>query len=253
MALNEKLRKLWKAAGYERGHGSDAVCPPAPAGFKRLYYLTGPEHAVSNIVFGRLKISRFSELNDPFELLGQNFADRAVREIVREHKHEFNEQKGVICFSEDWVDPVLWSHYAARHRGVALGFDVDRDWAKEVQYSAARLKLTLAKGAKTITDELANFLVFTKYESWRYEREWRVICELKRSEQEGGLYFAPFDKKLKLTEVILGPLCDLDLTRIRTLVDYHHDDAITYKARLAFRSFRIIPLGSSVTLASGHR
>jgi hypothetical protein len=59
MPLNEQLRKLWKTAGYTRGHGSDAVLRPPPSGLNRLHYLTGPEHAISNIVFGSIKISRF--------------------------------------------------------------------------------------------------------------------------------------------------------------------------------------------------
>jgi hypothetical protein len=140
MPLNELLRKEWKAAGYERGHGSDAVLPPAPHGFKRLYYLTASEFALSNIVFGRLKISRFSELNDPFELLAQKFDDKERTKLVRAHKDEFNMNNGIICFSADWTDPVLWSHYAAKHKGVALGFDVAMDLVSEVQYSSSRLK-----------------------------------------------------------------------------------------------------------------
>jgi hypothetical protein len=248
VVLDERLRKQWKAAGYERGHGSDAVLPPPPPGFKRLYYFTGPEHAISNIVFGRVKISRFSETNDPFELLGQNFGNADIRKLVRNHKNEFNEQKGIICLSADWTDPVLWSHYAAKHKGVALGFDVETSLAREVQYSAGRLKLKMPKGAKGITPELADLLISTKFESWSYEREWRLLRDLTRSEREGGLYFMPFGAGLKLVEVILGSLCDLNLRKIRGLVDKSHHGVMTYKARLANRSFRIIPKGSSVVL-----
>jgi hypothetical protein len=248
MPLNELLRKQWKAAGYQRGHGSDAVLPPAPPGSVRLYYLTGPEHAISNIVFGRVKISRFSELNDPFELLGQNFDAADIRKLVRNHKNEFNELKGIICFSADWTDPVLWSHYAGKHKGAALGFDVEASLVKEVQYSSARLKLKMPKGTKGITPQLADLLTYTKFESWSYEREWRLLCDLTNSANEGGLYFMPFSKSLKLVEVILGSLCDFNLRKIRALVDASHHGVMTYRARLAHRSFRIIPKGSSVIL-----
>jgi hypothetical protein len=71
-ALTEKFRAGWKDAGYTRGCGSMRAAPPPANGFKRLYYLTGPDHAVSNIVFSRIKLSRFADLNDPFELLGTN-------------------------------------------------------------------------------------------------------------------------------------------------------------------------------------
>jgi hypothetical protein len=248
MPLDARLRKKWKVAGYERGHGSDAVLPPAPLGFRRLYYLTGPEHALSNIVFGRLKISRFSELNDPFELFGQNFGNARIRKLVQEHKNEFNNRNGIICFSADWTDPVLWSHYAAKHKGVALGFDVEDSLVKEVHYSADRLKRGIPKDTKSITPKLADLLVYSKYESWHYEREWRLLCDLSGARKEGGLYFLPFSKGLKLVEVILGSLCDFSLGKIRALVDTKYPDVMTYRARLAYRSYRIIPKGSSVVL-----
>lgn len=145
MPLNETLRKQWRAAGYNRGHGSDAVLPPAPQGFKRLYYFTGPEHALSNVVFGRVKISRFSELNDPFELLCQYFGNSDTRKLVSAHKSAFDRTVGVICFSEDWTDPVLWSHYAAKHKGVALGFDVKTSSVQKVVYAPTRLKYKIPK------------------------------------------------------------------------------------------------------------
>jgi len=244
--LDEKLRKQWKSAGYERGHGSDAVLAPPPPGLKRLYYLTGPEHAISNIVFGRVKISRFSELNDPFELLGQNFGQQDIRQLVRAHKSTFNDSQGVICLSEDWVDPVLWSHYASKHKGLALGFDVDSTLVQSVKYSSSRLNNKIARGTKSITKELADLLTYTKYESWGYEREWRMLISLASAEKEGGLYFMPFGSGLKLKEVILGSLCDSDLRKVRVLVDQHHAGVKTYRARLALRSFRIIPNGSTV-------
>jgi Protein of unknown function (DUF2971) len=248
MPLNTGLRKKWKAAGYAHGHGSDAVLPTPPPGFKRLHYFTGPEHAISNIVFRRLKISRFSELNDPFELMGQNFGDQAVRKLVREHKNKFNEQNGTVCFGEDWRDPALWSHYAAKHKGVAFGFDVKATLVKKVQYSPERLNLKVSSNAKGITPKLADVLFYTKYESWRYEGEWRILCDLAAAHKEGGLYFIQFSNDLKLVEVILGPLCDFNLRKVRLLVDSTYEGIMTYKARLAYRSFRVIPKAGSVVL-----
>jgi hypothetical protein len=198
VGLNERFRREWKASGYPLGNGSAAVVPPPRKGFKRLYYLTEPDHALSNIVFGRLKISRFSELNDPFELLGANFGNKALRHVVRAHKDDFDKEHGLICFSEDWIDPVLWSHYADKHRGVALGFDVDEVIAKPVSYKSVRLKEKLPVGATTITPSLADILTYIKFESWKYEREWRVLTELKNTEREGSLYFMPHNKMMKL-------------------------------------------------------
>jgi hypothetical protein len=42
----------------------------SPDGFKRVYYLTPAQFAISNVALQRIKVARFSDLNDPFELLG---------------------------------------------------------------------------------------------------------------------------------------------------------------------------------------
>lgn len=246
MGLNDHLRPLWKAAGYDRGNGSAGVVPPPGPGFKRLYYLTGPDHAVSNIVFRRVKVSRFSELNDPFELLGTNFADKGVRKVVRAHKSDLDDKFGLICFSEDWVDPVLWSHYAAKHSGIALGFDIGDTLVKRVIYQPQRLTNRLKKGTTTISSQTAEALITTKFESWAYEKEWRLLVALEKANQEGKLYFKNMGKDLRLAEVILGPACNFSLQAIRKIVGEHHSGVTTFQARLAYRSFRVIAKGNSV-------
>lgn len=34
---------------------------------------------------------------------------------------------GLLCFSEVWDSILLWSHYAEKHAGIVLGFDVSAD------------------------------------------------------------------------------------------------------------------------------
>lgn len=66
---NEIRRREWIAAGYKSDMGSAiASCPPPDSSTIRLYNLTSVKHALSNIENRRLKVSRFADLNDPFEL-----------------------------------------------------------------------------------------------------------------------------------------------------------------------------------------
>jgi hypothetical protein len=236
---------------------STVVIPRPRNGFKRLYYLTTPDHAISNIAFKRLKLSRLSELNDPFELLGASFRDEpGFRNLVEKHKEVFDQTHGLICFSEKWRDPVLWGHYAAKHRGVALGFDVDISLIKKVEYNSDRIK-SLHPGPSSISPDFTEMLLITKFSSWKYEREWRVFISLKKKDTytdgelyayaEGALYFVPFSKALTLVEVILGPLCNLDLERTRHFVDSFSNNVITFKSRLAHWSFKVIPQSEKAT------
>lgn len=84
--MNNKLRKLWVDAGYRPNMGSAAVVPPPSKSAIRVYHVTAAEHGISSIALGRLKLSRFSDLNDPFELLALNFRERHVRKIIRDWK-----------------------------------------------------------------------------------------------------------------------------------------------------------------------
>jgi Protein of unknown function (DUF2971) len=189
MPMNDHLRPLWakRGNGYSAHSASAAVVPPPPEGFRRAYYLTTPDHALSNIVFGRLKVARFSELNDPFELLGMNLRDEWDRKRAQVFKEKYNAENGVVCFSEDWLDPVLWSHYAAKHQGVALGFDLDEREAMRVEYKEKRDEFSASIGAAHLPLQL----VLTKFESWKYEREWRVLVPLTNEAREANLYFLP--------------------------------------------------------------
>src|SRR5262249_51887513 len=99
--LSNTFRKLWKAGGYPN-NSSSGVLPPPPNDCKRLYHLTSVEHALSNIVRHRLKIARFSALNDPFELLAHDSIDKDVRKLLIQHKNELEAKSGLLCFSADW-------------------------------------------------------------------------------------------------------------------------------------------------------
>jgi hypothetical protein len=246
MSLNQHLRSEWQKAGYSTHVGSAAVGPPPSKGFRRVYHLTSADHAITNIVFARLKVARFSEMNDPFELLALNFKDKITRKAVRSHKDKFNQERGLLCFSADWTDPVLWSHYAAKHRGICLGFDIKAGLAKEVTYEQKRLAGKIGSGVTAIPNDVSDLLLCTKFESWRYEKEWRVLVALSDMIAEGNLHFYRFSKELQLAEVILGSLCSLQIDAVRALVDGHHSDVVTFKTRLASKSFNIVPKESTV-------
>ena len=89
-----------------------------------VYYFTGSQHAISNLVFERLKISRFSELNDPFELLTLNRETELQRKWLDEIRTEVDKRSGLICFSRSFKNPLLWGHYAERLTGIALAFEI---------------------------------------------------------------------------------------------------------------------------------
>lgn len=248
MPYNNAFRVKWVAAGYKSTCGSAAVALPPPRQHLRVYHLTTADHAISNIALGRLKVARFSDLNDPFELLAANFRERQVRKVVRDFKSTYDSHTGLLCFSADWLSPVLWSHYAQKHRGVCLGFNVKRSRLQKVRYKDKRLLVELGdEGHPLAMDKkLQKLLLCTKYRHWRYEQEYRIFVKLEDAQREGRLHFCAMDGDLQLAEVILGPQCDLPLAEIRELTTSRHPNAITYQSRPAFKFFSIVPKESTV-------
>jgi Protein of unknown function (DUF2971) len=195
----------------------------------------------SNIVFSRMKVARFRELNDPFELLFLIARGPRQRAQLEKHNTHVNNTFGVLCFSEDWIDPVLWSHYGSKHRGIALGFDLDEGDARKVTYQSKRMDFP----SEIVPEDVLKHLA-TKFESWEYEREWRIFTPLQSAQQDGGMYFEPFSQRMRLREIILGPMCPLPLDDVRELVNTRHRDVVTIQSRLANKFYRIVPKESTV-------
>lgn len=143
----------------------------------RLYYFTSAVHALSNVKDRHLKISDILTLNDPFEFFALNVQDHELRYAMKKTKAELASKSGIICFSRSWQHPMMWSHYADRHRGMCLGFDVADKWCCRVSYERHRLKVSRdAIVSGVVNERTARKLVSAKAEFWRYEDEVRVFC-----------------------------------------------------------------------------
>jgi hypothetical protein len=160
---------------------------------------------------------------------------------LEEHNADVNNRFGVLCFSEDWIDPVLWSHYGSKHRGIALGFDLHEGDACKVRYQSKRIHFP----SEVVPDDVLKHLA-TKFKSWEYEREWRIFVEWRAAQHDGEMYFEPFSERMRLREIILGPMCPLPFEAMRELVNTHHRDVVTIRSRLARKFYSIVPEQSTV-------
>jgi hypothetical protein len=199
----------------------------------RAYHFLPRVWALDDITKRRIKISEIDQLNDPFELWCVAQGDKRLRQPLRMFKQDMGESYGLICFSKRWHNPLLWSHYADRHRGICLGFDVDKRCLKSISYLRKRQNLQISP-----TKESIQQLLFTKFHDWQYEQERRGWFRL--DERDGDNYFYPFDHRIQLREVIAGPLCDTTEEEIDTALKGYSNDVLVTKARLAFRTFQVV-------------
>lgn len=201
-----------------------------------IYYYTSGKYGLENLKLKRLKISEFSNLNDPFELLGIEMRDKQVREAVNVEKSKILEKYGLLCFSTNKYNPVQWAHYADHHKGVCLGFDIPENKLRKVKYVSERLS------RETLEQIDCNEkLLTTKFSHWSYERERRLIIELgKYLPDSKGLRFKEFSNEMVLKEVYIGCKSKLTFNDIASSYQCGDKSVIVKITRPAFRDFRIV-------------
>jgi hypothetical protein len=94
-----------------------------------LYRYLDSDAALKTIVARAFRVGKPSNFNDPFEWrLGMAGIEHDLaKKIIDGFVSEVNsDMQGILCFSDTVSDPVLWSIYAEKHRGVA--FEIKHAW-----------------------------------------------------------------------------------------------------------------------------
>lgn len=208
----------------------------------RLYHFLSEKYAKEALRKKRIKVSLINKLNDPFEFhAGFSNQSRQIRNTFAKFKAKISKEYGILCFSRKWHNPLLWSHYAEKHEGCALGFDISDDKTTKVDYLNDRPLFTWDEVPKDnrVVENYFNKLIRTKFISWKYEEEYRLFYDLKTLHFENGMYFQEFDKDLILKEVIIGCKNTMSGYEFLPLLK-GYDDITVIKSRMAFRSFKIV-------------
>jgi hypothetical protein len=179
---------------------------------KRVYKFISAEYGIQNLKARRLKVATVDGLNDPFDHYAIDTTDPRIAYAVTATIAEFKRDSGLICFSRNWDNLLLWSHYAESHTGLCLGFDIpDRaGFYMDVHYQPNLLQISdlLASPLDLVKNlDFAGRLLSTKHESWSYEQEVRVFVGINEPPDEKGLFWVPFGPNLQLREVIVGVQC----------------------------------------------
>jgi hypothetical protein len=198
-----------------------------------LYRYLDSDAALKTITARAFRVGRPGNFNDPFEWrLGMAGINPTIaKQIIDAFVSDVNsDRQGILCFSDTVSDPVLWSIYAEKHRGVA--FEVRYSWPKDhlhkIIYTAERpvIDVNLLReigDEKRLNDYLLSLLrrVMTqKSPGWCFEREYRVFIDLndlKHCQFSDGHYHWRIPDSF-LNRVILGFRCPFEETIIMKLL-----------------------------------
>lgn len=208
----------------------------------RVYYMTSTKWAEVILRERRLKQSRYFESNDPFELMLIDKRDKNVRVVATMISDYHNKNTGMLCFGATWSSPVMWAHYADKHKGVCLGFDVEDTLLTEVKYTDEKINVKFGAHLPNhgLSVELLNRVLTTKAADWSYEREFRALAVLKTPDPQTGLYYTDFGEQIQIREVIVGHRCVWTTARVAALLNDVSAPVRICKARPAFGSFQMV-------------
>ncbi|MGH6697030.1 DUF2971 domain-containing protein [Sphingopyxis sp.] len=209
----------------------------------RAYHFLSAEYGLQAVEDGQLKVSRWDRLNDPFEFFSLDITDKNFRRSVQARLRHVNDTTGLICFSKSWKNPVQWSHYADRHHGLCLGFDIDGEHLSPVNYSAERIKSDEKEMASFLNNDPDRIteIIYTKFDHWHYEEEVRMLTTLQDLPKLKGLYFQPFSKVMNLREIIVGANNrSTKRADLKAALGSNYNDVLMLKARASFSRFEMV-------------
>jgi hypothetical protein len=210
----------------------------------RVYNFLSANWALKDLEKKRIKVSFLEDLNDPFEFLALDTSDPVVDTALNATRYTLGQTRGVLCFSRAWSNPVLWSHYGDKHKGIALGFDIpdliDGEWPLiDVSYVLERLKYS-ANDLQKWNELDMHKLLATKFEHWKYEDEVRVYTSIKERDKKSGFCFVPFSDNLTLVEVILGVRCKVAQNEIHHILKNYLPGVKIIESKLDERTFSVL-------------
>lgn len=208
----------------------------------RLYYMTAAKWAEVILKERRLKLSRFYEANDPFELNLIDSRDPARRKIVKMIEKYHNERTGMICLGPVWDNPMMWAHYAEKHTGICLGLEVDDHLVSTVEYTEDKIDVEFGAHLPShgLSVELLNKVLTTKSTAWVSEQERRVLAALRTPDPKNGLYYHDFGSQVQLRAVIIGHRCTWTTAKVVDLLGEVVAPVRIWKARPAFGRFAMV-------------
>lgn len=185
------------------------------------------EYALQALQQEKWKVGRFAELNDPLDCKPVlTHSNGVASDQAHPFFERFANEYGIICISEVINDPVVWSHYAESHRGIALGFEFPPHELHEVTYDLEcnqRASVHLEHLYEVEKKEASLVDVISlgyarKARSWAYEKEFRYFLPLNTCLMSGVHYFLRLPLE-HLKFVVLGVRCQVNASDIYRILN----------------------------------
>lgn len=213
-----------------------------------------------------LKFSNPEEFNDPFDChecllnidLSLEYIKREIDELLSNYPKEISEaikneqleklqnksyqdifkkektNYGVSCFSKIYDEVLMWAHYAKKHTGLCVGFQMNYTQPDFAFFPVNYVSSINQLDGNMLRSRVMFYLLTSKAERWKYEQEIRAVLIDKPMIQQ-------FEKNV-IKEVVFG--CNANQDSIDSLIT--EMNRIGYED-VSFKQMRINPNDFSLT------
>jgi Protein of unknown function (DUF2971) len=197
-----------------------------------VYRFLSEHFALHALQTRELKVGRLGELNDPADCLPTILGAprlptvEAMAAFEQQYFSEIFDDMGIVSFSGTVSNPVVWSHYADAHRGIAVGYEFEDAKLFKVKYDDKRASLDFEATERIRREDHAGTKYFSnvittgfthKGASWAYEEEYRLFINLYHCTMSGPHYFL---SGMTPDRVALGLKCKLTESDVRRMLRY---------------------------------
>lgn len=177
-----------------------------PESTETLYkYLSWNEKTIASLVENYLWLTNPVYFNDPFDCNRSMIFNYDFSEEERLKKRNFYDNIGILSFTEKKFCQLMWAHYTDNYNGIVLRFKTEyfNNLKSENQFEQVKLRKVIYPEEFKPFPLGFNFskelMLFIKTKSWSYEKEWRLVANLKQPYNR----FLRFDPQ-SLEEIYIG-------------------------------------------------
>jgi hypothetical protein len=169
----------------------------------------------------------------------------------------FDKNIGMLSLTENPESLLMWSHYAAAHKGFVIEFDSSDEFfhrkrsEKDEFYHLRKVRyLDRNASGKTLYDLDGEDVMLTKMKIWDYESEWRMLLPLKDAEKilespSESIYLFNIPTKI-IKGIVLGAKASSDLkSQIGEALG-------SYKCEIPIKFASLVPTAGAISVTQSY-
>lgn len=137
--------------------------------------------------------SRFKDVHKNTDFVNEYITDIGKKNMITLYEEDLwylHDLFRISCFSETPCSNLMWGHYADKHKGFCIEYDVEKltnelKLLMPVVYTEKPFNASDILDMRGIDDQLAILCpALFKSKDWAYEKEWRIVSFNRNDEKE---------------------------------------------------------------------